>query len=239
MKTKLIGYLSLGYPSIEESIKNANLYAKSGCDIIEVGYPTDNPYIDGEYIGNTMIKGLENCPDEERLFSSMEEIKKSNPNIQILLVVYEHSIIKVGIKSFIAHCKKIDIQDLILVGPQNDDVKNELIKNNLKVSCYVTYGLPEKEIMEAKNSNGFVYLQAKPENEIREGCETLKQCIEYLKQKDIKNPIYVGVGISTPEDVHMASLAGADGVFVGSALIKKQHDEKELERFIIELKNSI
>lgn len=239
MKTKLIGYSSYGYPSIEESIKIADVYAKSGCDVIEISYPTDNAYIDSEYISSRMKMAIEKCNDADAYFNGISKIREENPNVELLLLIYEHSIIELGLNKFIKYCKDNSIEDIILVGTKDDTITNELMKNNLKISCYVTFGMPDNEVEEAKNSNGFVYLQAKPDGKVKDGYDTLEKCIEYLKNVGIKTPIYVGVGISTKEDVNMASKAGADGVFVGSAMLKKQHDFKELEAFIKELKSGI
>jgi tryptophan synthase alpha chain len=155
------------------------------------------------------------------------------------LLLYEHSIEKLGYDKFISYCKTNSIEDIILVGLKDETIKDSLIKEGLKISCYVTYGLPDSEVNDAINSNGFVYLQAKPSSSVRPGCETLDKCIKYLKDKGIVNPVYVGVGVSTKDDVAMASEAGADGVFIGSALLKRQHEYEELSKYIKELKSAI
>ncbi|WP_125152008.1 tryptophan synthase subunit alpha [Clostridium rectalis] len=239
MSSKLIGYLSYGYPSIEKSIEIANIYAKSGCDVIEISYPTDNAYIDSEYISLRMKYAIEKCNDTKKYFQGISKIRENNPSVQLLLLIYEHSIIDLGVNNFIKYCKDNLIEDIILVGTKDNFIKNKLIEEGLKISCYVTFSMPDSEIKEAKSSNGFVYFQAKPSGKVKEGYETLDKCIKYLKEIGIKTPIYVGVGISTKEDVLMASRAGADGIFVGSAILKKQDDFKELEDFIIELKSGI
>lgn len=43
----LICYLSNGYPSLERSIEIAKDYVKGGCDIIEIDFPSRDPFLEG------------------------------------------------------------------------------------------------------------------------------------------------------------------------------------------------
>lgn len=239
MATKLIGYLAYGYPTIEKSIETAEVYIKSGCDVIEVGYPTDNAYLDNETIQNTMKDALNKTTDPERYFAGIGMIRKNHPEVELLFLVYEHTIVEIGYNKFVELCREEEIEDIILVGNKDEIIKDKLIKDGFKISIYVTYELPENPIKEALNSNGFVYLQAKPSGLVKEGYETLDSCIGYLREKGIKTPIYAGVGIQTAEDVNMVSKAGADGVFLGSALLKIQEDYEKLSSFIKMMKGAI
>lgn len=239
MSTKLICYLSLGYPSIEKSIDAAKAYVQSGCDIIEVGWPTYNAYLDSEFIGYTMKAALDACKEPEAYYQAILKIKESNPSAQVLLVAYEHTLEEIGVDRFMEFCIQNSILDLILVGTKDDCIKNKLMENGLRISCYIEYDLPDNQIAEARNSNSFVYLQAKPTGRIKQGYETLEQCIGYVRNKEISAPIYCGVGISTRDDVQMASKAGADGVFIGSAVIKLQDQPESLKEFIKDLKSGV
>jgi tryptophan synthase alpha chain len=46
----LIPYVTVGYPSIEATLKVVPLLARSGCDIIELGIPFSDPLADGTAI---------------------------------------------------------------------------------------------------------------------------------------------------------------------------------------------
>ena len=82
-------------------------------------------------------------------------------------------------------------------------------------------------------------MQAKPTNAYHPDHQTLKQCISYLKDTlKIKRPVYAGVGIKNSEDVAMAKAAGADGVFVGSTVLKLHNDIPKLRKTINALKQS-
>ncbi len=224
---KLICYLCNGYPSIEKSIEVAKLYADAGCDIIEIDFPSPDPYLESDLIKGRMAKALEACSDYDAYMEGMIRIKHNLPQTRFILMVYENVIHAIGYEKFIRFCLDNDFRDMILVGIQDDVIKNKLIADGIRVSCYVQFSLLEQEVAYAKQSNGFVYMQAKPApGQARPEYPELKDCIRYLREQGITNPIYCGVGIHQPEDAAMAKAAGADAVFVGSTILKL-HDEPE------------
>lgn len=234
---KLICYLSNGFPTIKESIELAKAYSEAGCDIIEIDFPSRDPYLEGDLITSRMEEALKNCDDYDAYMQGIERIKSENPNTQILLLVYNDTVEEIGKQKFIDFCIDNDLKDLIYIG-EDTELLNELIEQGLKISCYVPFNLPEKEIQAAKESNGFLYLQAKPngEEEINENYPTLKDCIKHLRSLGIEKEIYCGVGIRDTEDIKNTKDAKADGVFVGSTILKLYNDIPKLKAKIAELK---
>lgn len=234
---KLICYLSNGYPSIADSIKMAQTYVEAGCDIIEIDFPSHNPYLESEYLSARMKVALASEPDYQKYMDGMAEVKRLLPNTTFILMVYESTLQEIGYEKFVDFCKAHDFMDLILVGIQDDAVKNRLMADGVRVSCYVQYALHEKEVASAKASNGFVYMQGKPlDSPVHPDYPELSDCIGYLRGQGIDRPIYCGVGIHTPEDAKMAKQAGADAVFVGSTILKLHDDRAALMAKIREFK---
>ncbi|MGD1817376.1 MAG: tryptophan synthase subunit alpha [Pleomorphochaeta sp.] len=236
----LICYLSNGYPSIESSVDVAKTYVEAGCDIIEIDFPSRDPFLEGEFIANRMKKALEACDDYDKYMKGMIKIKNLLPKTSFILLVYENTINEIGVKKFIAFCLDNDFKDIILCGLSDDKIKNEIIANGLRVSCYVQRILDSQEIEYAKESNGFVYLQAKTrdESEINKKYPTLESCINFLREEGIDRPIYCGVGIHTPEDALYAKKSNADAIFVGSAILKVQEDKEKLVSVIKSFKTN-
>ena len=235
---EVILYLSNGYPTIEASYNMAMEYADAGCKMMEVDFPSRNPYLDSEFIQNRMLKAVEECDDYEKYMDSVVAIKKKLPDVKILVLAYESTVVEIGVQRFIDFCLENDLKDILLVGNTGDEVKDQIIAAGLQVSCYVQYHLPQEEIERAKQSNGFVYLQAKPyENqEVNEKYPELKDCIAYLRECGIDRPIYCGVGVHAPEDVKFVKEAGADAAFVGSAILKLHGDVKAMKDKIREFR---
>lgn len=235
---ELICYLSNGYPSIAASKEMAQQYVEAGCDVIEIDFPAHNPYLESPYLADRMQKALLACNDYTKYMQGMAEVKKQLPHTKFILLAYEATVEEIGYDSFVAFCKENGFEDMILVGLTGDTIKNKLIQDGIRVSCYIQFQMLEEEIESAKKSNGFVYMQGKPNDDIiNPQYPALKDCVRHLRKLGIERPIYCGVGIHTPDDVEMAKEAGADGVFVGSTILKLQQDVPAMMKKIKEFKD--
>jgi tryptophan synthase alpha chain len=237
-KIEVILYLSNGYPSIEASIKMAEEYAAAGCTMVEVDFPSRNPFLEGTMIADRMKTALKVCGDYTSYMKEICEIHQRLPQVKMLVLVYENTIQEIGKEKFIKFCRENDLKDIILVGLTSDSIKKECISGGLRVSCYVQYQMQENEIASAVSSNGFVYMQAKPregQGYVNPKYPQLKDCIRHLREKGIDRPVYCGVGVSSPEDIEMVKSAGGDGAFVGSAVLNLQNNIPAMKAKISEL----
>jgi tryptophan synthase alpha chain len=222
---KLICYLSNGYPSFKESEALADIYVNAGCDIIEIDLPSRDPYLEGKLIASRMAGALATCNDYSYFMEAAARIRNRYKSITVLLLAYDSTIREIGVSKFVEFCITNNMRDLILVGRDTAALKNELIDLGMRISCYVQFHLPEEEVSAALDSNAFVYMQSKPiSGNVNPLYPTLKDCIVYLRSLGINRPIYCGVGIYTPKDVLNAKQSGADGVFIGSAILNCSHD---------------
>lgn len=235
---ELICYLSNGYPTLEASFQMAGEYVQAGCGILEVDFPSHNPYLENELIKGRMKQALASCADYDEYMMAIVRLKQAFPDIKILVLVYENTVLEIGEEKFIDFCLRNDFRDILLVGLKNEDMKNRMMKAGLQVSCYIQFHMPEEEIRMAMESNGFVYLQAKPypDQAVNPSYPTLEDCVEYLRRIGIDRPIYCGVGVHEPTDVSMVRNAGGDAVFVGSAILKLQDQIPVMKERIREFK---
>ncbi len=230
---KLICYLSNGYPNLEESAKIAGIYAEGGCDIIEIDLPSRNPYLESEYIAGRMASALSECDDYERYMENILKIQSEHPEVRLIVLCYENTVLEIGVEKFADFCLNNGLEDLILVGLSDETAKNRLIERGMRVSCYVQFPMHPEEVESAKQSNGFVYMQAKPgPGQINPEYPTLADCIRHLRESGISREIYCGVGVSTPEDFKMVQQSGGDGAFVGSTVLKLYNKPEELKATI-------
>ncbi|MDM8213173.1 tryptophan synthase subunit alpha [Enterococcus hirae] len=235
----IICYLSNGYPTHEKTLENAANYVRGGCDIIEVDLPTSDPFLDNELIQNRMIKSYAKDPELTSQAQTFFDLRKKFPQQRLFALCYEATIISFGVENFRALVQDAAVEAVILVGPKDNTVKNQLIASGIRVASFIPFDLPEKEIQLAKESNGFVYLQAKSSGETRPGIDTLKKAIAYLRDTAaITQKIYCGMGIATPEDIKMVKEAGGDGAFIGSGLLKKEDDPAQMVEYLQCLKNA-
>lgn len=229
---EIICYLSNGYPTLESSYQTATEYADAGCRIMEIDFPSRNPYLEGEYIAGRMAKALEACDDYDKYMESIIAVKKRLPDMKLLVLAYENTVEEIGVDKFITFCLDNDFKDILLVGLKDNVIKDKLMENGMKVSCYVQYQMLPEEIEMAQKSTGFVYMQAKPGDEVNPKYPELKDCIAHLRECGIDRPIYCGVGIHAPEDVKMVREAGGDAAFVGSTILKLHEDVPAMKAMI-------
>ena len=229
---KTICYLSYGYPTIEHSLNMARVYCAAGCDMIEVSIPAKDPFLDPEYVAARMGDALAACSDYDVYLHKLEAFLCENPNIPVVLLMYEQTILEIGVEKLLEFCSRCGIGDLIYGGLRDNSVKQNLINAGMRISCPVTHQMLDEDVQSVLASNGFVYMEARPQKPPKSGFETLEQCITHLRELGVTRPIYCGVGVRSPEDVRHVRISGGDGVFIGSTLIRLYNDEAALAQII-------
>lgn len=232
---KLIGYLSLGYPNIERTHEIAKVYTENGVNVLEVDLPAKDPYLDSPFIQDRMLGALKKNSNYQDYLDAIVKISQDHPKQEIFVLAYEATIKEVGVERFIKHLQKAHVKNMIYVGGNDQEVKQQLMNAGIGLASYVRLDLPESDLVESKSSNGFIYLQAKSDKTDR----TLKDAISYLRKHEaVGKKINCGVGVSTKEDVRMVKEAGADGVFIGSTFLKLHDDVEALKKKIEEIKSA-
>ncbi|KAF9682953.1 hypothetical protein SADUNF_Sadunf05G0161800 [Salix dunnii] len=166
----------------------------------------------------------------------------------IALFTYYNPILKRGIEKFMSTVKDIGVHGLVVPDVPLEEtqvLRKEAVKNGLELVLLTTPTTPTERmraIVEA--ADGFVYLVSSvgvtgTRASVSDKVQTLLQDIKETTTK----PVAVGFGISKPEHVKLVAGWGADGVIVGSAMVKllgeaKSPEEglKELESFTKSLK---
>ena len=236
---KIICYLSYGYPLIEYSLKMAKCYFEAGADMMECSLPARDPYLDSEFIAGRMADALAACDDYDIYLEKLGEFRQENPNARIVLLIYEATMLEIGVEKLLAFMKKSGINDIIYAGRiDHPEIKAMFIENGVGICCPVNHHMVEKDIEEALHTNGFTYMEARPLTGSKKGYEELAPCIKHLRDVGIDRPIYCGVGIHTIEDVIYAKEAGGDGVFIGSTLIKLYDKPEEMKKTIAAFKKA-
>ncbi len=234
---KVICYLSYGYPSIDYSLEMAKCYYEAGADMMECSLPAKDPYLDSEFIAGRMADALAKCNDYDVYLEKLGVFCDENRGFRVVLLLYEATMIEIGVDKLISFMKAHGINDIIYAGRiDHPEIKQKLIREGILICCPVDHHMREKDIQEALHTNGFTYMEAKPLTGSKEGFEELEPCIRYLREVGIDRPIYCGVGIHTVEDVTYAKNAGGDGVFIGSTLIKQYDNPEKLKKTISEFK---
>ncbi len=221
--TALIAYVTVGYPSIEATLKMVPLLAECGCDIVELGIPFSDPMADGATIQRASFKALENGVTTSLCLATAKKLSKTT-SIPLVFMTYYNPIYHYGLQKFCGDCVTSGIDGLIVpeLPPEEGDELGDLAgKSGVDLIYLLAPTSVEERIrLIANKSRGFIYLVsiAGVTGTRAELPSDLGQFI--LKVKQIaKQPVCVGFGISTHEQAAQVAKT-ADGVIIGSKLIQ-------------------
>lgn len=230
-----IGYLLANYPSEEKFFEILEKISPL-IDILEIGYPTLTPDLDGEIIKNANRK-IDINPTRDIQFWEKVRKKTKNP---IWIMGYSKDLIETNFYLKLIENKLIDgilIPDLTL--KQQQEIKNIFKKNSVDLIYFLENNLinTSQKIFKENSLIYFQLLDGKTGGNLDFNNKNINKC---LKNKTSKNYIFGGFGIDSKEKAEKVIQMGFDGVVIGSILIKKINESlKNLELFVQEVHEQI
>ncbi len=249
----LICYVVAGYPDIITSERIITSLINGGADIIEIGIPFSDPIADGSTIQDAIQNSLIAGTTPDMCLELASRIRKTFPNIPLIIMTYSNILYRKGYIQFAKKAKESGIDGFIIPDIPIEESKEYLnTMQNIGMSTIflVSPNTSEKRLkMISRICTGFLYAISVygTTGERQSFDEYTIESIKRIKKVTAYDelPLAVGFGISNPQHVKDMINAGADGVIIGSAIIKKikELENKEslfttLNRFISELKNS-
>ena len=221
--TALIPYITVGYPSIEATLEVVPLLAGSGCDVVELGIPFSDPLADGATIQKASFYALKNGATPRLCLEVAKQLRQL-VDIPLVFMTYFNPIFSYGLEEFCSACASSGVSGLIIPDlPPEEGSELEIItqRQNLDLIYLLAPTSTEERIrLVAERSRGFIYLVSLTgvtgaRDKLSSGLEAFVARV----RKVATQPLCVGFGISTPEQVrHVARIA--DGVIVGSRIIQ-------------------
>ena len=221
-------YLMGGFPSLDGTREVAAAYIEGGADVIEFGVPFSDPLADGPVIHAAATEALRNGATFDRVLEVAREVAQRVP---LVLMCYANPLLRrggealadVGLAGLIVPdmpleesaglleaCDAAGIDLVPLVAPTTTDERLEAI---------------------GARARGFVYLVSTTgttgEREDLDVSELLARVRPHFEV-----PVAVGFGISSPEQAARVAQAGADGVIVGSRLVRAAADGEDVGRLV-------
>ena len=229
--TALIPYITVGYPTIETTLKVVPLFARTGCDIIELGIPFSDPLADGATIQQASYEALRQGVTTTVCFEVAQELRQ-RVEIPLVFMTYYNPVLKFGLGQFCSKCAEVGIDGLIIPDLPPEEGK-ELEKSTKRQGLDLIYLLSPASTKErirlvTSRSSGFIYLVS-----LTGVTGTRDKLPEELEgfvarvRKRTEKPLCVGFGVSTPEQARRVARV-ADGVIVGSRIIQLLDEDKSL-----------
>lgn len=242
----LIAYVTVGYPSIEATLKIVPLLAKSGCNIVELGVPFSDPLADGATIQKASFHALRNGVTLKLCIDIARQLRQK-VEIPLVMMSYFNPIYKHGCEGFCTDSAAAGIDGLIIPDlPPEEGLELEIAtaKNNLDLIYLLAPTSDESRIkLVANKSRGFIYLvSVTGTTGARESLPPELNTFIARVRKIAKQPLCVGFGISTPQQVRQIATI-ADGIIVGSRIIQLMESSDDnfasVQDFIVELRNAL
>jgi tryptophan synthase alpha chain len=241
----LIPFITAGDPDLETTAKALIALDRAGADIIELGVPYSDPLADGPVIQAAATRALQ---AGVKLADVLEVVTQVSPQIKapIILFTYYNPILNLGIPEFLKRIVAAGVRGLVVPDLPLEESKGLLEPAGLMgielILLVAPTSPPERMKAIAASAQGFVYLvSVTGVTGMREGMgNNVGEILNQLRSLTDK-PIAVGFGISDPAQAKQVKELGADGVIVGSAMVKKLAAEgvDSIEQFCRELKAAV
>lgn len=219
----LIGYITVGYPSLEATLEAVPLLVSGGCDIVELGIPFSDPLADGVTIQRASFQALQNGVTPQACLEVAGQLNKK-VKIPLVFMTYFNPVFSYGLEEFCAACSDSGVAGLIIPDlPPEEGSELETISrgNGLDLIYLLSPTSTEERIrLVVERSRGFIYLvSVTGVTGARDRLpEDLGEFVARVGQM-ASQPLCVGFGISAPEQaIQVARIA--DGVIVGSRIIQ-------------------
>lgn len=235
---RLIGYVTSGYPSIAGSSLLAEQYLKGGCDMLEISLPLLNN-TEAPYLNDLMVQAYQACPDYDCHLEAIAAIAKKHPDVPITILLYDAVAMEIGPRKLAQFCLQNGIRDVNSPDLSSQEVFAAFEEYGIRIAGLIRARFTDADIENARNTQGFVYMTAfAPAEKCRPGYETIASRIACVRAAGIQSPLYCGGGVRKPEDAVVVRDAGADGVFLGTSILKLQ-GQPELVHMVRKFRNAI
>ena len=232
-----VGYLTAGYPDRESFLRIVKGCEVRGLHIFEIGYPSLDPFSDGEVIRKAHAAV---DPKLREDMSFWKELRKTI-SAPIWLMGYTVDLIDSGMYRKLAEAGYIDA----LVIPDMDHrsrlaLKKEMESLGVEVLGFTCHSYDAGEVHETLETYSMIYQQlySGPTGMQNNSEDYLGLLAESRKESNAY--LFAGFGIGTPERACELIKHGFDGVIIGTAIMKRlNQSEEELYRFVGQLEEAV
>ena len=218
----LMPYLMGGYPTLSDSLRIGEACIAAGADVIELGMPYSDPLADGPVIH---AAGTEALKAGANVAGVLEVARALAESVPVVLMCYANMVMAPGAAAFVERLAKTGTSGLIVPDlplGEAPEVGEACRASGLALVPLVAPTTTDERLAAIGDSaEGFMYTVSVvgTTGERVELGERFAQVVARAKASTAA-PVALGFGISTPEHARQAAEAGADGVIVGTRLVR-------------------
>lgn len=245
----LVVYLMAGYPDRVRSLEALHAVADAGADVVELGVPYADPLADGPVIRDAAEAARSANPGG---FGLAETIELAGEFVAVrtaagmtappvALMTYLNPIMRMGFAVAAERMQEAGIGGVIVPDMPPDSAGPWLASARELDTVFLAAptSTPERLSKVGQASSGFLYCVSTTgvTGERAELPSDLTELIQRVKASTTL-PVAVGFGVSTPEQAALVARS-ADGVVVGSAVVRRQGDPAKLAAFVRDLAEAV
>jgi tryptophan synthase alpha chain len=250
-RAALIPFFVIGDPDFDTSLDIVKSALDAGADVLELGIAFSDPIADGPTIQAADIRAIDSGMTVERALEFIKQVTDYKP-VPIGLLIYYNLVFQYGTEKFFADFKAAGGSSILIADLSIDDA-DEVIPAAEKVQLETVFMVTpntadDRAKLIAEKSTGFIYtVSTLGVTGARAALsDMVKPLIAKLKSMT-DTPVCVGFGISSADHAKQVADAGADGVIIGSRIVKMIENNlgdkpamiKEISEFITEVKSAL
>ena len=233
----LIPYITPEFPIEGTTVPLILGLEKAGASLIEVGIPFSDPIADGVTIQHSSHIAIQNGATIRKVLESVKEARRKS-DIPVVLMGYVNPILRYGMERFLEDANKSGVDGVIipdLLPEESEEWRNLSLQYGVSNVFLIAPTTPVQRIQYLDSlSTDFSYcVSVTGVTGARTSfgdAHALENFLSRVKGNTVK-PFVVGFGISKREQVS-AMCWYADGVVVGSALLRGIENEKSIDAVV-------
>jgi tryptophan synthase alpha chain len=225
-RAALMPYVMGGFPTLEESLRIGEACVEAGADVIELGMPYSDPLADGPIIH---AAGTQALAAGANVAGVLEVARVLSANVPVALMCYANMVFAPGVEAFVERLGRTGACGLIVPDLPHGEAPEVLQACDhagvALIPLLAPTTTPERLAAIGASARGFLYTVSVvgTTGERRALGDDLTGVIARAKAST-SVPVAIGFGIATPEQARQAADAGADGVIVGTRLVRAAGD---------------
>lgn len=219
----------------EEWVHHIEAAVAGGADAIELGLPFSDPMMDGVVIQEAGLRALARGTTIETV---LQELASIDCDVPLIAMTYYNIFLHFGLERSAGRLRESGLSGAIVPDlslEESGEWRNACAANDVATIFLAAPSTPKERLGDvAAHSQGFIYASARmavtgasSDDGDAERVVTSLRAVSDL-------PIYVGIGITTPEQAARAA-SFSDGAIVGAALVKvilEGASSGEVENFV-------
>ena len=219
----LAPYVTIGFPSVEDTLAIVPAIEREGADLVELGVPYSDPLADGPTIQAASYRALTGGVDMRVCIETVRKLRAAGVSLPMLFMGYYNPILRYGVAQYAADCAEAGVDALIIPDLPPDEageLREALEQHGLGlVSMLAPTSTEERIALGCEHAKGFIYCVSVTgvtgaRNEV---ADDLPEFVARVR-RHTDLPVAVGFGIAERRHVERVGEV-ADVAAVGTALI--------------------